>query len=69
MQHAKVIYNYNQADFNVFREALSMTPWETIFVSNYDVDEVWGKWVSLFEMSPQVVILEETQELVKVRDF
>ena len=48
VQHAKVIYNYNQADFDVFREALSMTPWETIFVSNYDYDEVWGKWISLF---------------------
>lgn len=35
-------------DFDAFREALSMTPWETIFVSNYDIDEVWEKWISLF---------------------
>lgn len=56
VQHAKVIYNYNQADFDVFREALGRIPWETVFLSIYDIDEVWGKWISLFKMSVQAVI-------------
>ena len=56
VQHAKVVYNYNQADFDAFREALSRTPRETVFLSDDDIDVVWGKWVSLFEMTVQAVI-------------
>ena len=48
-QHAKVVYNCNQADFDAFREALSRTPWETVFLSDDDIDVVWGKWISLFQ--------------------
>ena len=46
----------NQTDFDVFREALSLTLWETVFLSNCDIDEVWGKWISLFKMLAQAVI-------------
>ena len=60
MQHAKVVYNSNQADFDAFREALSRTPWETVFLSDDDIDVVWGKWISLFEMTVQAVIPTKT---------
>ena len=60
MQHAKVVYNYNQADFDAFREALGRTPWETLFLSDYDIDVVWGKWIPLFEVTVQAVIPTKT---------
>ena len=56
VQHAKVVHNYNQADFDAFREALSRTPWETIFLGDDDIDIVWENWISLFEMTVQGVI-------------
>ena len=38
------------------RLSCSRTPWETVFLSDDDIDVVWGKWVSLFEMTVQAVI-------------
>ena len=44
----KVTYNYAKADFQIFRDTLSIVPWDSVIDYDSDIDIVWNQWCDLF---------------------
>lgn len=53
----RLIYRYNLADFDVFRDKLAKAPWDSVFLREEDdVDVIWDKWSCIFESVVRSVI-------------
>ena len=44
----RFLYNYAKADFQIFRDTLSIVPWDSVIDYDSDIDTVWYQWCNLF---------------------
>ena len=44
----RLLYNYAKADFQIFRDTLSIVPWDSVIDYDSDIDIVWNQWCDLF---------------------